>query len=196
MGLIIATPPVTTPVSLEQAKRQCRIHESDPTHDALIQDYLDAAIAHLDGPDGILQRALEPQTWDLYLDTFTDSIEIPLRPLLSIDGLSYFDGDGEEQAIEAENFTVDLSSDSGWLVRNTTFSWPTVMTGVNVVKLRFTAGYLGDLDSATYVSAVPAGIRQAILLDVRNMFEPFDDQEAYEKAVAQFLKPFKRIILA
>lgn len=196
MGLIVSTPPLTTPVTISEAKVQCRVHAADSSQDAIIQQLLDAAIANMDGPDGMLQRALEPQTWLLMLDAFSDAIELPLRPVISVDSVRYFDGNGAEQTVDPAIYTVDLASETQWVVRNAGANWPATQAGVNMVTVEFTAGYMGALDSNTYVPAVPAAIRQAIMMHVRNAFEPYDDQAAYYRSMEDLLRPFKRIILA
>lgn len=204
MGLIIATPPSTEPVSLAEAKRQCRVHTSDTTYDAEIQAYLNAAISHLDGPDGVLQRALEPQTWDLFLDEFSDTIELPLRPVISVDTILYYDTDGIQQGVNEDSYTVDLASESAWVVPNSDFSWPETQDSINAVQIRFTAGYEGELDSGSYVSATPDAIRQAILLLVAHWFSHRSAVEMVSSgdlvnvplAFDALVGPYKRLILA
>ncbi|MCW1431398.1 head-tail connector protein [Novosphingobium sp. JCM 18896] len=167
MGLKLITPPTTSPVSLDDAKRQVRVHTSDNTFNAELQAYIDAATNHLDGPNGILDRVLEPQVWELTLDAFTDSIEIPLRPVISVESIKYSDADGAEQTLNPDAYTVDLSSSTAWVVRNSAESYPQTVDGINAVRVRFTAGYA--LSGSE--SGVPAALKQAILLLVGHFFE-------------------------
>lgn len=162
MGLVRIEPPETSPVSVEEARRQCRIVAGDTNFDGELETYIAAAVSHLEGPDGILGGlCLEPQVWEYVVDSFTDAIQIPLRPVISIDSIAYLDADGVSQALDAENFTTDLSSSSAWVVRNSSAGWPTTLDGINAVRVRFTAGFeeteAGD-------SGVPAALKQSILL--------------------------------
>lgn len=192
MSLTLITPPVTAPVSIEEARRQCRVHSSDTTYDAELHGYLNAAVSHV---EETLSIALEPQTWRLTLDAFDSNITLPLGPVIEIDSISYDAGDVAFTPIEASDYALRRLSSLAAEIAPVS-SWPTALGGMDKVIVDFTAGYEGELDSATYTSGVPAGLRQAILLYVRNLFEPFDDQAVFEKAFDGFLKPYVRPVLA
>ena len=57
----LITPPVAMPVTLAEAKEQCRIVDAES--DARIEQMIGAAVAELDGYSGILGRCIMPQTW-------------------------------------------------------------------------------------------------------------------------------------
>lgn len=171
MGMVRISPPTTSPVSLIEAKRQCRILPEDDTFDAELAVLIDAATSHLDGKDGVLGGVcLEPQQWELVLDYWSDVIELPIGPVLSVDSISYLDTDGLLQPLSGSSFSTDLASSSAYVVRNTEASWPTLLDAVNAVRVRFTAGHRGTGSGDSYVSAVPAALRQAILLLVGHWF--------------------------
>lgn len=204
MGLSLVTPPLTMPISIEQARMQCRIHSSDTRYDTELEGYIAAATSYLDGKDGILQRCLEPQTYDLLLDEFSDSIELPLGPVLEVVEVAYFDEAGDEQTIDEDAYTVDLASEPQWLVRNTSFTWPATLSAVNAVRVRYTAGYLGELDSATYISAAPKSLQQAILLLVAHWFSAREAVNIMSTgqitsiplAFEALVKPYKKAVFA
>lgn len=204
MGLQIVTPPLTSPVSVVEARRQCRIHAEDATYDADLEAYIAAAVSHMDGPKGVLQRCLEPQTWDLTLDSFSDSIRLPLGPVLEVDEVKYYDEGGDEQTLDAEFYTVDLASSPQWLVLNDSYSWPATLSAVNAVRIRFTAGYRGELDSGSYVPAVPMALRQAILLLVGHWFAHREAVNVMSTgqikeiplAFDALVKPYKTVVFA
>lgn len=68
MSLILITAPTDMPVSVDEAKEHLRIDNGDD--DLLLRTYLLAATAYVDGKEGLLQRALKPQTWELTMDQF------------------------------------------------------------------------------------------------------------------------------
>src|SRR5678809_194962 len=108
MALELITPPEETPVTLEEAKAHLRIDHDDD--DVYVQGLIDAATGMVDGRYGSLGRALEPQTWELVLDRFPCwpyHICIPLPPLLSVDSITYTDGDDVEQTIDSADYEVD-----------------------------------------------------------------------------------------
>lgn len=191
MGLTLVSAPASTPVSLAEMKAHCRIHADDTTYDTELQIYLDAAVSHLDGKDGILQQCIVTQTWDLTLDAFSDNIEIPLAPLQSVSSVKYYDAAGDLQTLSSDYYTVDTSSLTQWVVRNSSYTYPTLLEGVNTVIIRFVAGY----------ATVPDALKQAILLLGGHWFA---HREAVSgaammdvpKAVDCLVAPYKRLIVA
>lgn len=57
--------PVGQLVTLEDAKAHCRV--DGPDSDMLMQGYIDAAMAYLDGYRGVLGRCIMAQDWDIDL---------------------------------------------------------------------------------------------------------------------------------
>lgn len=186
MGLTLVTPPATKPVSLEEAKRQVGIHESDTRYDDQLDGYIAAATDDLDGYDGKLGYALMPQTWDYTLDAFSDAIEIPFGPVVSVSSVKYFDGEGVQQTVDADTYTVDLSA-RPWVVLNSGLSWPTTLDAINAVTIRFVAGK-GASDA----------IKQAILLQVDHWFNPTGPNnraEDFERAFNSLIRTKRRVYL-
>jgi len=168
MTTIVITPPAELPVSLDYAKRQLRISDTDD--DELISDLIAAATGAIDGPSGWLGRALITQTLEHQTDEFgtqlgvfpsTDTnIYLPCRPIVSITSVKYDDSSLVEQTISASAYrfvqpnVLGLASGS---------SWPTAYAQTGAVRIRYVAGY-GDADD------VPAAIRQAIVLAVKDLY--------------------------
>jgi uncharacterized phiE125 gp8 family phage protein len=159
-ALVLVSAPATTPVSLTEAKAHLRVDHSDD--DTLITALINAAVAHLDGKDGILGRALITQTWDLKLDEFCPAIRIPLPPLASVTSITYVDTDGATQTLAADQYTV-TSGEPAKIVPAYNVTWPSTRCVPEAVKVRFVAGY-GN------ASSVPAGIKAAILLHVGTLY--------------------------
>lgn len=186
MSLTRITAPAPA-VSLAEAKLHLRVeHDSE---DALIETLIAAATGNLDGKDGILGRALMPQTWRMKLSAFpADDIVLPLPPLISVDSIGYTDSDDAAQTFE--DFTVDLAD--GTITPDD--AWP---TGTDVV-VTFTAGYPGEeTDSPPGPNGVPAPIKQAILLLVGHWYanrEAVTPQAANElpMAVQWLINPYRR----
>lgn len=170
MALKLVSAPTTYPVTIDQAKLHCRI-DSDG-EDALVEIYLAAAVAHVDGPDGFLGRALIDQTWDLYLDEFPDddeAIKIPLPPLISVTGVYYQDADGDETEFSAASYVVDSSRAPATISLADSVAWPSTNDVAAAVRIRFRAGYTDGNSPAT--ATVPAAIKAAILLTVGSLYE-------------------------
>lgn len=147
----------SSPVTLAEAK--AHVYVTHANDDALIQLYIDAATANLDGRDGILGRALGTQTWELVMDSFpVGPIQFPLPPLQSITSVKYFNVAGLEVTLGAAQYNVDAASEPGWV--SPVSSWPATFPTINAVSIRFVAGY----------TQVPAAIKAAILLMAGDLY--------------------------
>ena len=93
MRLVLVTQPAATPITLAEVKAQARVTHDD--EDLLIQHYIDAATAWLDGPSGILGRCLVTQTWRAELAAVTGPIRLPF-PDTVISSAVFTDAEGGE----------------------------------------------------------------------------------------------------
>lgn len=185
MGLQIVVPPSSFPVTLDEAKAQLNVVDSDD--DDLIEQYIAAATQALDGPFGWLGRAIMPQTWYYFRDGFPGAagdwvtpigcacgtsmtncsgVEIPLPPLSTVDEVAYADPDnpGNYLIMPTTDYAADNSGYVGWV--QPVDAWPSAGTALNAIRIKFTAGY----------AIVPADIKQAILIMVRDYYDLRGDQ--------------------
>lgn len=181
--LTIVTAPLASPVTLAEARAHCR---ADTADDTLLQIYLDAAVAHVDGAQGVLGRCLVTQTWDYSFDCFPDEITVPLPTLQSVTSVKYYDVDGIEQTITSSNYTV-----AGQRIAPVeTFDWPDIDTERPYpITVRFVAGY-GD------AADVPAAIKAAILLLTGDMYanrEAGGEAVVENPAVKRLLTPYRKV---
>lgn len=148
--------PTAYPVSLPEVKANARVDES--AEDALILSYVAAAVDYLDGPRGILGRALLTQTWEAKLSDFSLPIWLPLYPVQSISSIQYYDEDNALQTWASSNYRLAASHYETRidLTENSTF--PTVYNRPDAITITAVAGY-GDS-----AADVPEDVRLAILL--------------------------------
>jgi uncharacterized phiE125 gp8 family phage protein len=179
--LTLATAPAATPVSLAEARAHCR---ADTADDTLLQIYLDAAVAHVDGAEGVLGRCLVTQSWDYKLDCFPDEITVPLPTLQSVTSVKYYDVDGVEQTWDSANYTVSgqrIVPVDAWPDFDTDRPYP--------ITVRFVAGY-------GLAASVPAAIKAAILLLVGDLYanrEAGGEAIAENPAVKRLLAPYRKV---
>ena len=158
MSLNLITAPTEEPVTLGELKDQCRITAGD--QDILLTNLAATARQYLDGKQGILGRALMPQTWDLWLDSFPgwEWMDVPLPPLQSVTSIKYYDTANVEATMAAVDYFVDTKREPGRVSLAYGKAWPTaVLRPINGVAVRFVAGYADAV-------SVPAPIKHAILM--------------------------------
>lgn len=163
------------PVTLDQAKKQCRVTIDDD--DTYITDLITVARQMAEKHQA---RAYNTQTWRLYLAAFPASeyIELPWPPLQSVTHVKYTDSGGTQSTFASTEYIVDTDSEPGRIVLGYNKSWPTdTLQPGNAVEIQYVAGY-----GAT-VASVPAHIRQGVLMWVAHMYEyrePVADVAAHE----------------
>jgi uncharacterized phiE125 gp8 family phage protein len=158
----LITGPSVEPVTLAEAKLQCRV--DDATDDTLITSLIKAARAQC---EHILQRSLITQTWENVLDSFPcDGIKLVYPTIISITSVKYIDANTATEVTLASNqYSLDKDSEPGWLLPAVGVSWPNTLDTANAVRVRYTAGYGAD------ASFVPDGIANWIKLAVCKMYE-------------------------
>ena len=175
MRLVLVTPPAAPPITLMEAKAQALVTHDD--EDLLLQHYIDAATAWLDGPAGILGRCLVTQTWRAELAGVTGPIRLPF-PNTVIDSAVFTDAAGSDL-----DYRIGRRDQRLLLQPLAGFGRPAAIT--------FTAGYGESAD-------VPAAIRQAMLLLITQWYEHRQvtgTGTALPFAVEALLAPYRRIRL-
>jgi len=131
------------------------------TEQTLVESFIAAATQHLDAKYGILAgTALGIQTWEMYLDAFPcGPIKIPLSPFVDVASITYFDGEGLQQTMDPASYEIDNKSYDGWVVP--LGSWPATLAAINVVTVRFRAGF----------GTIPAPLKAAVLLLTGHIYE-------------------------
>ena len=153
MGLTLVTPAATFPVTLTEAKAQCRVlHASEDVYIGLL---IEAAAAHIQEYTG---RSVGAQTWKLTLDKFFDEILLPRGPVQSVESVEYFDADGQEQTL-VSGWALDASTDPARILRDADASWPSTAERFDAVAITYDAG-----------GTSPADVKHAALLLVAHWY--------------------------
>lgn len=158
----LITGPSEEPVTLAEAKVHLRLEHDDD--DAYVSTLITAARQFV---EEYLWRAVLPQTWELTISRFPfrGYIELPKGELRSVTSVSYLDSAGVSQPWAAENYEVETTVIPGRLRTIYGGSWPTgVRSTWNAAVIRYVVGWEN-------VAAVPAPVKQAILLLVSQMYE-------------------------
>lgn len=156
MSIRLVTAATTYPVTLAEAKQHCRI-EVD-TDDSLVNGLIAAATDFVELYTG---RAIMAQTWELVLDSFSDTMMITKGPVSSVTSIKYYDADEALQTLSASSYALDADSEPQWVVRASDATWPDVAEGVNNVIIRYVAGY----------AAIPPAIKHAALMLIGQWYD-------------------------
>lgn len=157
MTITVFTAPVSEPITLAEAKLQCRVDHDD--EDELIVMLIAAARQHA---ETMLHRNIITQTLDAYFDEF--SCEIKLPPLQSVTSITYVDTAGATQTLAADQYLVDAVSQPARIAQAYGVTWPATRAQNNAVRVRFVAGY-------GLPGAVPQCIKSWMLIRIATLYE-------------------------
>jgi uncharacterized phiE125 gp8 family phage protein len=184
MRVVVITPPDPV-ISRDQAKAHLSVEHDDD--DTMIDAYIDAAIGHIDGPDGWLGRALGRQTLEARFDTFEtagDDLRLPCKPIVSLVSIGWTGADRLPRV--GDLGAVDLIDDC--VIPDGMAPWSGMRVGSEVLKIRYVAGY----------ETLPGPIRAALLLMIGDLYRNRDSVAALgamaipmPTAVGNLLSPFR-----
>lgn len=179
--LTLQTGPETEPITDAEAKAHLRITHNDD--DQYIATLITAARQHV---ENYTRRALITQTWDYYLDTFPDCINLPMPKLQSVYAITYTDTNGATQTLSSTVYTVDTDAVPGQVYLAYGQSWPIVRSIPKAIKVRFVAGYGNASDD------VPDAIRHAMLLLIGHLYE---NRTAADAPMAELPMGFSALLM-
>lgn len=138
-------PPVGVPVTVDEARDACQsLYSGD---DARLLQLIYAAVAYLDGADGVLGRAIMPQTWTLWTNERGTVFRLPLPPLIEVVSVAVSEIDAAPAPLL-----------EGYTVVGDAVTLPSIAA---VTEIVFRCGY----------EVVPENIRLAILMLVRHWYD-------------------------
>lgn len=171
-SLTLITGPTAEPVSLSEAKAQCRVVSAD--EDGLIAGYLLAARQHCEDftHRGFSTRTLAltiDSNWPTVFDYCTvrrhRRIVLPKPPAQSVASISYIDTTGTLQVLPSNQYQFSKGDIFGFVDQAYGVTWPAVRCQPDAITVQFIAGYGGN------PSNLPEPIRQAILMLVAHFYD-------------------------
>ena len=160
-------PPLVEPVTVSEAKLWARVEDDDTSQDSMIQMLVKSARERAEELTG---RCFAGRSFELVMDAFPsddEPIEIPYPPLVSVDTITYRDGDGADQVLSGgspEDFLVDVRSFPGRLMPIYNSAWPATQGSIGSVRIAFTAGYAAPKN-------VPLTAREFIMAYVATRYD-------------------------
>lgn len=136
---VIVTAPTIEPITVAEAKTQCRVDISDD--DTYFQDLLIPSarwqVEHQ------TSRALINTVFDVTLDRFPPGRVLPLPrwPLVSVTSITSYDKDDVATTLAASKYLVDTANEPGRVILQEDANWPSDLRNYAAGVIRFTAGY-------------------------------------------------------
>jgi uncharacterized phiE125 gp8 family phage protein len=146
---VVTVAPASEPVTLVEAKTQCRIDGSD--EDTLLNNYILAARTFVEEYTG---TRLVSQTVVLRCSSFDDLWSLPIAPLSAVSSITYLDTAGDEQTLGTTVYESVLYGLEPHVRLKINQSWPSIREASDAIRVTAVAGY----------STVPEPIRAAMLL--------------------------------
>lgn len=181
--------PAATPVTLAEALAQCGIESTDTSFNDLVQVFLDAATAHLDGYSGILGRCIVTQTWKQEFDDFAKILRLPM-PAATIASIAFLNDDGTTTTtVTSSNYALHHDALGSYVRFIDDYSFPSGLWETKAVAVTFTAGY----------ATVPAAIKTAVLMLVAHWFANRETVNVgnivseLPFSVAALIEPYRRV---
>ena len=94
-----------------------------------------------------------------------------MPPVIDVTSVTYTAADGSSTVLASTDYTLDARSEPARLVPAYGLSWPTTQASIAAVRVVYRAGYSTSATAATAQAAVPAALRQWMLLAVGDMYE-------------------------
>lgn len=183
-NLYLITPPATEPVTLDEAKAECRVDSA--AEDTYISGTL--IVAARQWAEKFCGRAVISQAWEMRLPCFPEcAIDLPFPPLLSVTSVKYLDTTGVEQTWAADQYLVTgVGADRtrGQIEPAYGVVYPSTLLVSDAVRIAFVAGY-------STATLVPAGIKKAILSHVAEAYQNRErpDFSAAERLIWPWYEP-------
>jgi uncharacterized phiE125 gp8 family phage protein len=167
------------PVTVAEARRQCRIADAIAYHDEELAALIAAAREMVENDTGIVCYT------GSFTQKFTDWSGVDLadvRPVTSITSIAYLDGDGTSQTLSTDVYQLETASVKQFVRLKYGQNWPTTRWDTNGITVTYVAGY------AT-VAAVPQMVKLAVLLKLhcewllKNELDATTQEEGYVRVI-------------
>lgn len=145
-----------TILPLADARVHLNLTADESYHDDAVTAARDAAISWAENYTG---HSFQDREFIWTTTTFTSLMRLPIGPVTGVDGISYYDGDGTDTALDA----ADWFHSGNNLAAAFNTSWPYAY-GQDGIRITLTAGYAVPAD-------IPPMLLAAMKLAMTAMFE-------------------------
>ena len=162
--------PEYEPVSLAEAKGQCRLDDVSD-YDGDLNFLIQVAREKVESDS---ERAFVTQSRRMWIDQFPvgcqstyagilQAVVIPVKPITGITSIQYIDLGGEWQTMDPSDYLADLVTYPARITPAYAMIWPLTRVQINAVKIDFVCGHLK-------ATQIPAAAKHAMRLLVGHWF--------------------------
>jgi hypothetical protein len=150
------------PVSIQRAKHNSNIADSEKAFDAFFADCIKAARDYIERQLGC---CICEASYTLSLSKFpTYAISIPVWPVQSVESIAYKDTDNANQTVTLGTIVQPINDDRYTIYLTDWASFPTARDTPNAITISFTAGWASQ-------DVIPPSIARAALMLVSYWYE-------------------------
>lgn len=171
------------PVTVAEARRQCRIADAIDYHDPELRALIVAAREMVENDTGLV--CYTGSFTQKFTDWQGDVIELAdLRPVTSITSIVYLDTDGASQTLATSVYQLETGNVKQFVRLKYNQIWPSLRGDINGITITYVAGYAS-------VAAIPAMLKNAVLLKLhiewmlKNEQDVSDAEEAYARCLTR-----------
>lgn len=179
MSLEIYTEPTSEPLHVDEAKLHLRVDST--ADDTLITALIQAAREYC---ELFQRRAYVVRTYILRLDRFSDIMELPYAPLVSVDTVKYIDTAGDTQTLSSTYYDVDTKLVPGVVRLAYNQSWPTIRSTPDAVTITYNAGYITPFTAAADTDIITVSGRAFEDADIVRLTHSGGDDRALPAGLA------------
>ena len=172
LPVTVSVQPADEPVTLAEAKVQCRVAADQTDEDARLTSYALAARYLVEAHTG---TKLMPQTVVMRCSSWCDLAKLPTGPITAISSISYLDTDGVSQTLSTDIYEAVLADLRGEIRLKIDQSWPSIRQVSDAITVTASAGY----------DVLPEPIIGAIML----LIEQWYDERSSISSVRQTATP-------
>jgi uncharacterized phiE125 gp8 family phage protein len=171
MNYNVIAPPTLYPLTLEEAREQCRVTPYGSPLEHPDDGYLEGlVIIATQWCEDYLRRSLATKTIEYYIDTFSQKINLPFLPIQSIESIIYRNVDGDLITLDDGIYRLKSYQDEAKLNLIMGQSYPQdVSTEEGSIVITMVAGYTKGESPDTY--PLPAPIKAAMSLIIGHLYE-------------------------
>ena len=195
MRLVDTTKPTSLPISIGEAREQCRV--TDDTHDTLLMRLIEDVTEQV---ETINEMRLITRTVRLDMDGFPSGgadIEIPVYPVSAVSSVAYTDGDGAAQTLTLDtggspegDYWESLDGPCPFL--RPLSLWPTYkLYKPASVQITMSVGYANQ-------QSIPSDLKNGMLLRIKELFDVSGESVtgvSMQQAINTFdshIKPYRK----